>query len=105
MAKIAPLAVPSSFARMMPLHFTDFENCSACATAFCPKVASDEQDLVWCAGHLLRDDAMDLLEFLHEVRLRVQPPAVSTMRTSKLRASPSRRRREPRPMGRPPVPA
>ena len=59
---------------MMPVQWTVFLNFSAWAMAFWPVVrVQHQQHLVRRAVDLLADDAVDLLQLAHQVRLRVQP--------------------------------
>ncbi len=59
---------------MMPVHFTVFLNFSAWAIAFWPLVASSTSSTSCGAPSIcLADDAVDLLQLAHQVRLRVQP--------------------------------
>ena len=68
-----PLAVPSSLVSTMPVTSTASANCFACTRPFCPVDASitSSTSLQRTLGAV--DDPAQLLQLLHEVRLRVQP--------------------------------
>jgi len=66
-----PLAEPSNLASTIPVTPTASVNTRAWAIAFCP-VVEDQQTLYRRSGQLAREDAIDLLEFFHQVGLGVQ---------------------------------
>ena len=67
-----PLAVPSSLVSTMPVTSTASANCLACTRPFWPgrRVDHEQHFLARALGAI--DDAAQLLQLLHEVRLRVQ---------------------------------
>ena len=70
-----PLAVPSSLVSTSPVTPTASWNCSACASAFWPWLASSTSSTSCGArGVDALDDAPHLLQLLHQMRLAVQSP-------------------------------
>ena len=68
-----PLLVPSSLVTTRPVSGTALLNSRAWFSAFMPVVASStSSDFVRRAGNLLAHDAMQLLQFLHQVVFGVQ---------------------------------
>ena len=75
MPKMAPpLAVPSSLARMMPVHCDRLlEHLGLGDGVLAGGGVEDQQHLVRRPSMLLADHAVDLLQLAHQVGLRVQP--------------------------------